>query len=822
MKQKVGIADCDTVNFKVYISLADILSHAVIYPEYMAELLDKDHSFEDIEQAYEKTAAIQEVLRTVDSLYDREIFSEDLTYEKKKLQIAGNNDGRLARMQRSGVLRMLRKYAKDPEQVTAENLPEQLEQLMALQEQYHDVGKLSALEKEVLKNGSKIDWTLWQKADRRMKQVMDRLDTLAIDEESYGILQTYIEEEALAPDETFRSDRLFYKEIANQYLGLKQCTENIMQMADYDHDGRKDNISEIMLSDAWEGMLKNWQANYQDLDAWCSYRKESRQAQAMGLSAVVTAIEQGLHAEEMIPAFYKGWAGTYVKQTIEKEPQLQYFSGLAYEQIIEKYRKLSEDFEEMSRQEIRARLLERLPDRMDGSDSKDLSILKKAIMGAGSKMTIRQLFSKMPEAVQLLAPCMLMSPASVAQFIAPDFPKFDLVIMDEASQLPTCEAVGAIARGKSVVIAGDEQQMPPTNFFKKKSAGEDIEMDDLESILDDALALNMPQCYLSWHYRSAHESLITFSNTHYYDSELRTFPSVDASVSAVQFINVGGIYDRAGTRTNEAEAKAVVDELERRIMAGKDQSIGVMTLNIQQRGLINDRLQERMDQNPAFHEAVSGMNPPLFIKNLENIQGDERDVIIFSLGYGPDEEGHMSMNFGPVNQEGGHRRLNVAVTRARQELLVYTSFEPSAMRTTEHSARGLRDLKAFLEYAKQGAAVLDCQLGPASKEKETINRQIAEKLREKGWKTDINIGTGKFRIDVAVHHPKKTDEYCLGIMFDDDASALQDTVRDRNLLQKNVLQRMGWNILNLWLLDWYEDSETQIQRIEDTLKNIAG
>ena len=229
-----------------------------------------------------------------------------------------------------------------------------------------------------------------------------------------------------------------------------------------------------------------------------------------------------------------------------------------------------------------------------------------------------------------------------------------------------------------------------------------------------------------------------------------------------------------------------------------------------------------MDQNPAFHEAVSGMNPPLFIKNLENIQGDERDVIIFSLGYGPDEEGHMSMNFGPVNQEGGHRRLNVAVTRARQELLVYTSFEPSAMRTTEHSARGLRDLKAFLEYAKQGAAVLDCQPGSASKEKETINRQIAEKLREKGWKADINIGTGKFRIDVAVHHPEKTDEYCLGIMFDDDASALQDTVRDRNLLQKNVLQRMGWNILNLRLLDWYEDSETQIQRIEDTLKNMTG
>ena len=476
----------------------------------------------------------------------------------------------------------------------------------------------------------------------------------------------------------------------------------------------------------------------------------------------------------------------------------------------------------MSRQEIHARLLGRLPSRMDGSDLKDLSILQKAIMGAGSKLTIRQLFSKMPEAVQMLAPCMLMSPSSVAQFIAPDFPKFDLVIMDEASQLPTCEAIGAIARGKSVVIAGDEQQMPPTNFFKKKSAGEDIEMDDLESILDDALALNMPQCYLSWHYRSAHESLITFSNTHYYGSELRTFPSVDAASSAVQFINVGGSYDRAGTRTNKAEAKAVVDEIERRIMDGKGQSIGVMTLNIQQRGLINDCLQERMDQNPALHEAVVGMNPSLFVKNLENIQGDERDVIILSLGYGPDEEGSMSMNFGPVNQEGGHRRLNVAVTRARQEMLVYASFDPSAMRTTERSARGLRDLKAFLEYAKQGTEVLACQESAAAKEKERINREIAEKLREKGWNAEINIGTGKFRIDVAVRHPKRLEKYCLGIMFDDDASALQDTVRDRNLLQKDILQRMGWKILNLWLLDWYEDSMTQIQRIEDALKEVKG
>ncbi|MGN0203868.1 MAG: AAA domain-containing protein, partial [Coprococcus sp.] len=820
MQEMTGISACDAVDIREYVSLADVLAHAVIYPELMADLLADGYDFEHIGQAWEEIERTEALLKEVDEEYDREILTANLKQIREGWLMAGDSNSRSGRMMRTSILRTLRQYALRPDEMTADDMPERLEHLMVLQERYNQTGRKSVLAERLLRNGQKVDWPLWQKAHRRMQQVMDRLDTLIIDEESYVTLQEYIEHQAMEPDDGFREDRKYFAGIKVQYESLKQCTESIIRMSGYEYDSEKISVSDLMFEEEWRTMLRDWQDHYQDLDAWCCYMQEAGQAENMGLAPVVAAVENGLAPEDIEPAFYKGWAGTYVKRTIEKNPQLQYFSGLSYEQIIEKYRELCNDFERISREEIRVRLLERLPDKKEGSSSKDMGILQKAIMGGGSKLTIRQLFAKMPEAVRLLAPCMLMSPASVAQFIDPDFPKFDLIIMDEASQMPTCEAVGALARGTSVVIAGDEQQLPPTNFFKKKDAGEDIEMDDLESILDDALAINMPQCYLSWHYRSAHESLIAFSNIHYYDQGLRTFPSPDHQVSAVRFVNTGGVYDRSGTRTNDIEAQQVVEEMKRRVMADHTRSIGVIAFNIQQSGLIEDKWAEQLDEDSELAVAVSEMPVPVFIKNLENIQGDERDIILFSLGYGPDTEGKMSMNFGPVNQNGGHRRLNVAVTRAKQEMVVFASFEPSDIHTTDRSAQGLKDLKAFMDYAERGCEALEYREQPAAAAKEHVNALIAGELRKKGYDADINVGTSQFRIDVAVRHPQNPEKYLLGIVFDDDASALEDTVRDRAILQKDVLHRMGWRIINIWLLDWWEDSRTQIQRIEAAIHEL--
>ena len=274
---------------------------------------------------------------------------------------------------------------------------------------------------------------------------------------------------------------------------------------------------------------------------------------------------------------------------------------------------------------------------------------------------------------------MLMSPISVAQYIDPSFPKFDLVIFDEASQIPTCEAVGTIARGENVVIVGDPKQLPPTSFFASNRIDEDnIENEDLESLLDDCLAVSMPQEYLKWHYRSRHESLIAYSNMQYYDNKLYTFPSPNDLVSQVSLVHIDGYYDKGRTKQNKAEAVAVVNEIIRRLKDDslKNDSIGVVTFSSVQQNLIDDLLSEEFAKYPEFEEQNKNSAEPLFIKNLENVQGDERDVILFSIGYGPDKDGKVSMNFGPLNRDGGRRRLNVAISRARKSMTVYSTITP--------------------------------------------------------------------------------------------------------------------------------------------------
>ncbi len=275
------------------------------------------------------------------------------------------------------------------------------------------------------------------------------------------------------------------------------------------------------------------------------------------------------------------------------------------------------------------------------------------------------------------------------------------MVFDEASQLQTCKAVGSLARAKNAIIVGDPKQMPPTSFFQSQTSDEEFtDISDLESVLEDCLAINMSETYLQWHYRSRHESLISFSNAQFYGSNLCTFPSADDSVSRVRLVNVPGHYEGGGM--NSFEAKAVVEELLRRYRTanGNPPSIGVITFNVKQQNLIEDLLEEEYGKNPAFESwALSGVEP-LFVKNLENVQGDERDVILFSITYAPDENGKMAMRFGPVNAEGGWRRLNVAVTRSRCEMTVFATLKPEQIDLNRTPSKGVRALKNFLEFAK--------------------------------------------------------------------------------------------------------------------------
>jgi hypothetical protein len=371
---------------------------------------------------------------------------------------------------------------------------------------------------------------------------------------------------------------------------------------------------------------------------------------------------------------------------------------------------------------------------------------------------------------------------------------------------------------------GDPKQMPPTSFFATNTVDEDhLDVEDLESILDDCLALNMPQSHLLWHYRSRHESLIAFSNSQFYENKLFTFPSVNDRASKVRMVRVEGVFDRGKSRTNSAEARAVVEEIKRRYhdLELRDQSIGVVTFNISQQHLIDDLLTEECVADPELEKWILNEREPLFIKNLENVQGDERDVILFSVGFGPDEKGKVSMNFGPLNREGGWRRLNVAVSRARCEMVVFSTIGPDRLDLNRTKSEGVAALRSFLEYAEGRTMALEESAGQTSREnRDGIAHAICAALAECGYETDLSVGRSEYRIDIGVVDPQDPDQYILGIMLDGTTYGAAKTTRDREIAQISVLNGLGWQILRVWCMDWWDNAGKELRRILDKLQDL--
>lgn len=821
MEETLGLQPGTFTGSREVITAADILAHIKVYPKPLRKLLKEKENIaaaeEEILAAFESEGKLHEELRAISGKYDSEILEEDLEQLKESVETSGRMlfiGGRVVQT----ALRTLRKYAVDKDSISEDNIISELRTLIEIQKKTGTMEGKTAIIK-TLSGEDGLGQEECRKFFNRRRLVEERLNKLDVeDDQVWNCIMDYAHARTFGLKERYEKELPVFEAVCDRYDELKDNIGLVLEESGYEHT---EEISELVFDDAWFEEITGWKENFFEIDSWSAWLTESEEARGSGLDPLVAAMEEGLSPDDVEAAFYRGFAQSSVRYIVGNNKRLQYFNGNNYELSIDQYRRLCEQFEEMTRKEIRARMIDRIPDVREGSDSKDLALLQKAVRGSGDHLTIRELFCKMPEAVQLVAPCMLMSPASVAQYIDVGFPKFDVVIIDEASQLPTCEAVGAIARGRSVVIAGDEHQLPPTRFFEKKKKGEAIEITDLESILEDALALNMPQCYLDWHYRSAHESLITFSNMRYYGGRLKTFPSVDNQVSAVHFVNAGGIYDRSRTRTNPVEADALIAAMRERILGGSGDSIGVITFNIQQCRLIEDKWEKLLTADSELAQAAEKIQPVL-IKNLENIQGDERDVIYFSIGFGPDAEGNMTQNFGPVNQKGGERRLNVAITRARKEMSVFASFDPSVLTVGNTSPAGVRDLADFLNYAKNGTAALREKKVQDDTERQTISGQIAERLRGEGYEADVQVGSSGFVIDVAVRDPGDPDKYLLGILIDDSRAALTDTVRDRCILQKNVLRRMNWNICNVWLLDWFDSPDTQIYKIKKVIERLKS
>ena len=557
---------------------------------------------------------------------------------------------------------------------------------------------------------------------------------------------------------------------------------------------------------------------------WCVWNQACAAAAQAGMGPLVDALRTGLAPEQAAPAWHRAVSISLILAVVESEPVLGRFRGSVFNETIRQFKELDARLTELARTEIYCRLAARVPDfTQEAANSSEVGILQRAIRSGGRGMSIRHLFEQIPTLLPKLCPCMLMSPLSVAQYLDPDRPPFDLVVFDEASQLPTCKAVGVLARGENAVIVGDPKQMPPTSFFTGNTVDEEnLEHEDLESILDDCLALNMPQSHLLWHYRSRHESLIAFSNREFYDNRLYTFPSADDRQSRVRLVHVDGCFDRGKTRQNLAEARAIVAELSRRAhdpgQAGH--SVGVVTFNVQQQTLISDLLDEACRTDPALEAWAFDAGEPLFIKNLENVQGDERDVILFSIGYGPDAQGKVTMNFGPLNREGGWRRLNVAVSRARREMVVFATLQPEQIDLSRTCARGVAALKDFLRYAADGALQETAASAAETTAVPGIARDIRDALAEEGWQARCMVGHSQYRLDIGVIDPAQPGRYLLGILLDGNTYRDARTTRDRELAQPAVLEGLGWQLHRIWTMDWLESRKKELARLLEHLQAL--
>lgn len=557
--------------------------------------------------------------------------------------------------------------------------------------------------------------------------------------------------------------------------------------------------------------------NTDKLDNWCEFVKLLKGLEALELRSFVDeAIEAKIPPSEMVRSYKKAFYLQWIDTILRESPVLSGLARVPHDEMVKRFVEKDRLHFEISKAKIKAELSHQRPTLDLIAQGSSISILLREGEKKRKQKGIRLLLSEIGELAQTLKPCFLMSPLSVSTYLGADI-AFDLVIFDEASQIFPQDAVGAIYRGKQLIVVGDSKQMPPSNFFSATVETDEEEAEDVtdfESILD-ICSTAFPQRRLQWHYRSRFEQLIAFSNKHFYDNDLVTFPSAktDTAGVGVDYVHVNGVFDRS-TKTNRAEAEKIVEMVFEHIQTCPERSLGVVAFSVSQQSLIEKLISKRRQQDPskdAFFK--SDKIEPFFVKNLETVQGDERDTIIFSIAYAKDAQGRFLLNFGPINRDGGERRLNVAVTRAKMNVKVVASIHATDIDLGNSKSVGARLLRDYLAYAENGGALLQraeqedafaCDLD--------LETEVAEFLRKQGYIVDTQVGCSSFKIDLAVKKEDSAD-YVLAVECDGPSYRASKTTRDRDRLRKDILERMGWTFYRVWSTDWVRNKRLEKERL---------
>ncbi|MHC8442000.1 MAG: DUF4011 domain-containing protein [Candidatus Eutrophobiaceae bacterium] len=576
-------------------------------------------------------------------------------------------------------------------------------------------------------------------------------------------------------------------------------------------------------------------ANQKDqLNQWCQWLGFRRELREANLQDLIKPYESGDFATEDAADFFEwNYASWWLEGLCENAKDnffLVKFSAQKHESRIGDFRSLDESLASLVPKHVNAEIFQHIPSLTEVTSKSGFGIIKKEMMKKMRHMPLRKLMEQTAPDVLKLTPCLLMSPLSVAQYLPENMPKFDVVIFDEASQIKTEDAIGSLGWGRQAIVCGDSKQLPPTRFFLR-SEGEEEEMEEtevqeVESILDEMIAANIPRRSLLWHYRSKHESLIAFSNWKYYDNKLITFPSPVTSDRAVIMKKIPGHYDRGKSKTNRKEAEAIVEEICVRL-SGKPkdsdaESIGVITVNSQQQKLIEDLLDAKRNEDPSLEPHFSeNAYESVFVKNIETVQGDERDVCFFSITYGKDKAGYMTMNFGALNREGGERRLNVAVTRARSEMKIFSSLDPDDIDVSRTKAKALRDLKEYLKYSTQGiSALVSADRGSQGECESPFEEEVADQLRRRNWIVHPQVGVSNFRIDFGIVHPENPGKYLCGVECDGATYHSSATAKDRDIVRENVLRGIGWTLVRIWSTDFWRNPTKSMDKVHAKLEKL--
>ena len=569
-----------------------------------------------------------------------------------------------------------------------------------------------------------------------------------------------------------------------------------------------------------------------DLQIWLTFKSIERELkQTRFYSFFQDLVGKAVPEEYIVDTFHKSVYLTWLENVLSKERILGEFQRKYHEQEISEFRSLDKKLLDFSPFQVINQVTRHGPSAIIDVDGSETGILKRE--GAKSKrhMPIRVLFKKIPNLLFRLKPCFMMSPISVSQFFLDSKIQFDLVIFDEASQITREDSIGSIYRGKQLIVVGDEKQLPPTPFFQKGMSEPEEEIDwdtndndffaDLGSILNECVGIMLPQNMLRWHYRSKYESLIAFSNKWFYDNRLVTFPSpLKDETSRVEFRYVqDGVYDRGVTRTNKREAEVIVDLVFEHFEKLPKKTLGVVTFSLPQMIAVEDQIEQRLKENPKYEKFFKEDRlEGFFVKNLENVQGDERDVIMFSIGYGRDPQGNMTMNFGPLNKPGGERRLNVAITRAREKVVIVSSIKATDIDLKKTNVPGVRHLWRYLDYGERGRKSLDLEIAWGGEHESPFEEDVAREIRNLGYEVIPQVGCSGYRIDIGVIEPAKPGYFLLGVECDGATYHSSYTARDRDRLRQQVLEKLGWRIHRIWSVDWLLRKKSEIERLKQAIE----